>query len=146
MFLICNAILAFLAKNSKFSSSFGFNHGEAMKTVEDGLKQITEMSLVLVESAAANEDVMGVVDEEAEQMTQQDEEDDANDENTAGIIISENLDDHDDDDGVVHRKSTMEDVNDASVSTEELNKKFEEFIRKMKEEIRIEFQQPLITV
>lgn len=43
-------------------------------------------------------------------------------------------------------ENTVEEVTDGSVSTEELNQKFEEFIRKMREEIRVEAQQHLLTV
>lgn len=42
------------------------------------------------------------------------------------------------------KSSVAEEGNEINLNTEELNQKFEEFIRKMKEEIRIEAQQQLI--
>ncbi|KAL0321058.1 UNVERIFIED_CONTAM: hypothetical protein Sradi_5367300 [Sesamum radiatum] len=60
MFLICNGILAFLAKNLKLSSS-GLN-GLIMKNVEEGVKEMTSESglpdiLAVQENAAASMDV-----------------------------------------------------------------------------------------
>lgn len=43
-------------------------------------------------------------------------------------------------------KQEEEEGNEELASTEELNRRIEEFIRKMKEEIRIEAQQQLIAV
>lgn len=69
-----------------------------------------------------------------------------------GIILERDFEEkeEDDDDDYLRENKTMdgllqvEEVNEAS--TEELNRKIEEFIRKMKEEIRIEAQQQLISV
>lgn len=56
------------------------------------------------------------------------------------------LESEEEEDEEITENTTVEEVNDGSVSTEELNQKFEEFIRKMKEEIRVEAQQHLLTV
>lgn len=68
-----------------------------------------------------------------------------------GIILESDFEEkEEDDDDYLKENKTMdgllqvEEVNEAS--TEELNRKIEEFIRKMKEEIRIEAQQQLISV
>ncbi|CAA2956455.1 Hypothetical predicted protein [Olea europaea subsp. europaea] len=50
------------------------------------------------------------------------------------------------DDEQVYRQEVEEEEEEDHTSTEELNKKFEDFIRRMKEEIRIEAQQQLIVV
>ncbi|KAL0398889.1 UNVERIFIED_CONTAM: hypothetical protein Sradi_2232200 [Sesamum radiatum] len=157
MFLICNGILAVLAKNLRLSSS-SLN----MKSAEDSVKEITQLppikeettveeNVASVECAETPHDV-AVADEK---QTQQEQEQGYGDFRKDGIILEseewEDEEDEDDEDGleasrVAEGTSATEQVIDASVSTEELNKKFEEFIRKMKEEIRVEAQQQLITV
>ncbi|PIN18612.1 hypothetical protein CDL12_08715 [Handroanthus impetiginosus] len=154
MFLICNGILAFLAKNLNFSSS-SLNYGGVMKSAEDGVKQITELPAILQE-ATVQENVVTVA--EGKRMTHQREQGfedfniDVDEMKITGTISDGKGEEGEDDDEelkgstALEGTSSKEEINDASVSTEELNKKFEEFIRKMKEEIRIEAQQQLITV
>lgn len=67
------------------------------------------------------------------------------------IIESEELDmmsevDDEEEDMEEGGKALAEQEMDVNVNTEELNKKFEEFIRKMKEDIRIQARQQLIAV
>ncbi|KAI3456576.1 hypothetical protein Pfo_013239 [Paulownia fortunei] len=165
MFLICNGILAFLAKNLRFSSS-SLNYSGLTKSAEDGVKQITELPPMLKE-ATVQENVASVeyascppivAVAEEEQTAQQQEQDygdiykGAKEMKTAGIILeSEDWEEEEEEDDELRENRVMdgtsptEEVNDASVSTEELNQKFEEFIRKVKEEIRIDAQQQLIT-
>ncbi|KAK4439461.1 hypothetical protein Salat_0281000 [Sesamum alatum] len=148
MFLICNGILAVLAKNLRFSSS-SLN---MIKSAEDGVKEITELPPIdeetIVEENVASMDVAGA--DADEKQTQQEQEHDYGGFCKDGIIVeSEEWEEEDDDEEsrvAEEGTSATEQVIDASVSTEELNKKFEEFIRKMKEEIRVEAQQQLITV
>ncbi|QHO37465.1 hypothetical protein HN51_003919 [Arachis hypogaea] len=104
MFLICNAILAFLAKTSSSS-----NH-----------HQHEEHALVHM-----------LVPPTATALPQEQEEEDEGDE----------------EEEVEDASSSMMGTNNEQVGNEEeLNRKFEEFIRKMKQEIRIEAQTHLITV
>ncbi|PIM99057.1 hypothetical protein CDL12_28453 [Handroanthus impetiginosus] len=169
MFLICNGILVVLAKNLKLSSS-NLNYVEIAedkvqqitelprvleedavqenaasmddnKIVEDGVQQITELPRVLEEEAvqetAASEDYIenvAVLEEKQVELQQEMKSGDF-------ILESEDEDENEESGGL---EGIL--VNDARVSTEELNKKFEEFIRKMKEEIRIEARQQLIAV
>lgn len=107
MFLICNGILAILAKSAVSCSS----------------SRTENVALV-----AEREE-----ERESEAFPAEDE----------GIEEEEN--------GVVLRTDGEEElaaaaVNEEFQSTDELNKKFEEFIRKMKEEIRIGAQRHLIAV
>ncbi|XP_051125125.1 uncharacterized protein LOC127247338 isoform X2 [Andrographis paniculata] len=152
MFLICNGILAFLAKNVKFSNS----------SSEDGVAKMAQLSNeeTAASSMENSGDPLGLAAEEEPHMEEQLQEDggDFREGNTATGFVLETADrefdngeeeDEDEDDEVEGdsvASEAVEMVSDARVSTEELNKKFEEFIRKMKEEIRVEAQQPLITV
>ncbi|KAH6768781.1 hypothetical protein C2S51_014117 [Perilla frutescens var. frutescens] len=130
MILICNVILTFLVKNLTF------------KIAEDGVKQITEMPAALLLPENVEYGVSPVAgEEETEQQLEcscqgvKEEEEEEEEE--------EELQENKGEQGT----STVEEVSDANVSTEELNQKIEEFIKKIKEEIRIEAQQqPLITV
>lgn len=162
MFLICNGILAFLAKNLKLSSS-GLN-GLITKNVEEGLKQMTvdlPEILAVQENAASMEYVETPLDvavpEEKQVIAVAQQEEDCeglNEREPAetkadGLILeSEEWEDEEEEEEEMEESRGAEStlVSDANVSTEELNRKFEEFIRKMKEEIRIEARQPLIAV
>ncbi|KAH7530038.1 hypothetical protein JRO89_XSUnG0026700 [Xanthoceras sorbifolium] len=107
MFLICNGILAFLAKSSLSCNSSSSSPSVFVNAGGDH----DEFSLSASEMSQMKEPVL--VDEEV-------------------IIIP------------VTRSGGG--ANEDISSTDELNRKIEEFIRKMKEEIRIEAQQQLITV
>lgn len=151
MFLVCNGILAFLAKNVKFS-----NHGSQQI---DQLPQVLEVEAVQenVVAVSTNYEEKHIAwlqehgsdsEKEAEQVQVQQTRD-----FVLENVVTEEEQDYDDDDNDELKDTTMleetlpvDEISDVRVSTEELNKKFEEFIRKMKEEIRIEAQQPLITV
>ncbi|KAH6787748.1 hypothetical protein C2S52_007300 [Perilla frutescens var. hirtella] len=126
MILICNVILTFLVKNLTFN------------TAEDSVKQITEMPAALLFPENVEYGVSPVaVEEETEQQLEC---------SCQGVEEEEEEEEHQENKGE-QGTSTVEEVSDANVSTEELNQKIEEFIKKMKEEIRIEAQQqPLITV
>ncbi|KAL8461665.1 hypothetical protein ACS0TY_032955 [Phlomoides rotata] len=162
MFLVCNGIVVFLAKNLRVSSSTGI-----LKSDEDGVEQITELPAVIKEETvrensasmeyAINSTNVAVAEEQTIQHLEQDYKDlykGAEETKMEGIILeSQELGEkeEEDDDYLEENKTTdgllaVEEVNEARVSTEELNRKIEEFIRKMKEDIRIEAQQQLITV
>ncbi|KAK6133260.1 hypothetical protein DH2020_033021 [Rehmannia glutinosa] len=182
MFLICNGILAFVAKSSKLTTSSGF---EIMKNIteedhHDHVKQIPEMPLLLkeAENAASMElyvdSPLNIVEENQMSLQQQEQEfagfqKTREDEKTVGSPIlnveekqmsleqqqeqefagfqkrenektstGEIIFDWEDEDEEEEELEEEAINGDAQVSTEELNKKFEEFIRRMKEEIRIE--------
>ena len=59
-------------------------------------------------------------------------------ESVSEFLIEERIEEDDDDE--------EEEEGNGTLSTEELNKKFDDFIRRMKEEIRIEAQQQLVMV
>lgn len=149
MFLLCNGILAFLAKNLKLNTSSALNHGQ---NLDDELKD----GLVFHENAAYVEYVDqpasdAAVPKEIEIKVEQEENNGVSQsvaEEEIFILESEEWgDDEDDEDQVEGVEESPSVVSDMRVSTEELNKKFDEFIRKMKEEIRIEArQQYLIAV
>lgn len=134
MFLICNGILAFLANSLKLS-------GSALDHEEDGF--------VFRGNDCAQLDDAAVV-EEMEMEVQHEEDDVGAPPNLAEEIEREEWEeegDDDDDDEVESSPSVMvEEVNEMRVSTEDLNKKFDEFIRKMKEEIRTEARQQYLIV
>lgn len=151
MFLVCNGIVVFLAKNLSVSSSTGI-----MKSAEDAiLKEEPVRENAASMKYAINTSHMAVAEEE--QTMQHLEQDYKDFQNVAeetkmdGIILESDFEEkEEDDDDYLKENKTMdgllqvEEVNEAS--TEELNRKIEEFIRKMKEEIRIEAQQQLISV
>ena len=159
MFLICNGILAILAKTSV---SGGSNYHDVSYSDETTV-QGSELSVDKTRSAAviAEDQVeyyssvgAGFVDEEEqeqeqEQETIEDEEQGRSYEALSGSGTSsadENENQEEDQEiGSGSEFSSKKEANindeDQLISTDELNKKIEEFIRKMKEEIRIEAQQ-----
>ncbi|KAI3466499.1 hypothetical protein Pfo_023162 [Paulownia fortunei] len=168
MFLICNGILAFLAKNLKLTgTSSGLNYGEFMKITEDGVKQIQELPQILEGAAAVQENAasmeyfdspLNVAVPEEKQTALQHEQDydgsqkEAEEIKNGGLILeSEDWEEEEEEEDLEESRGLegtplKEEVNDAGVSTEELNKKFEEFIRRMKEEIRIKARNTIIAV
>lgn len=136
MFLICNGILFLIATcsviqdSSSSSSSFGtcsFSHYD-----DDHFEQ----SLVAAIDGSDSE-------EEFEEQNQKREEEE---EEISGVELEEDVDDDEEDEGCFTDEVEEEEEGkgrelEVVVSTEELNKKIEEFIRKMKEEMRIEAAQ-----
>ncbi|KAF7803862.1 putative transmembrane protein [Senna tora] len=148
MFLICNAILAFLATSSISSSPTSpslnlelqpsdLSHTNTLlsenaslmlqqdveepKLEQEHHEQVINIEAEEVEEAKNEASVAHQQQEEEEQEEEEEEEDEAED-------------------------KTLMATNEERVNTEELNRKFEEFIRRMKEEIRIEARSQLIAV
>lgn len=168
MFLICNGILAFVAKTSLMNSSADystsdsvFNHVQLSNMSETKATTVSDTVVVPLGSAESSENVPLVVEEQKCQEEYNEEVSEADislcsktegresegyigeeEEIIEGESESEIEAAQDDDE--------LEEItiatNEESVNTEELNRKFEEFIRKMKEEIRIEAQTQLIAV
>lgn len=161
MFLICNGILAFIAKTSVITSSppisaFDTNLSETNAPASD-------IVVVPLGSSESQENAPPVVEEQVlEQVIEQkecheevleaaEEQEDHNTlytETEGGENEYYNEEEGRTESGVGddELEDTTITANEESVNTEELNKKFEEFIRKMKEEIRIEAQRQLIAV
>ncbi|KAF7840525.1 hypothetical protein G2W53_002823 [Senna tora] len=108
MFLLCNAILAFLANSSAFHNNNNIVPEEATNT---------NSSLVAQEEEVEEQEDGGIISTIEASIEEEEEEE--------------------------IRGGSDE---DQLVNSDELNRKFEEFIRKMKEEIKIEAQRPLIEV
>lgn len=151
MFLICNGILAFLAKSSVSLDDQSELGGE--------IPLPTDISKIKESVGDSEEDGTPFVAEEGEEEEEADEEQgdqaseyvyrDNYNEEKSEAMKGEDEANVGDGNGLspVNSKQEEEEVegtttpNEELASTEELNKKFEEFIRKMKEEIRIEAQQ-----
>ncbi|GAU38964.1 hypothetical protein TSUD_378400 [Trifolium subterraneum] len=138
MFLICNGILAILAKNLLFipttSSDAHFNQLHASDDMIvapfASYQSLEEVSLMDEEQE----------DEYYEEKVSEAEEHEEHEEDTfkkeVNVLAQDEYED----------EETTLTTNEELVNTEELNRKFEEFIRKMKEEMRIEAQTHLIAV
>lgn len=137
MFLLCNGIVGFIVGSFRGNSET-LLHDKAINIVEHtrevGIKDLNETEVkklvaLLEEKSVSKEEVEDRVvlfrrgeEEQEVAMVVEDDED---------VLVVQDLaiiriDDHDDDD----------EINDTLLSSEELNKKCEEFIRKMKAEIR----------
>ncbi|XP_042041373.1 glutamic acid-rich protein-like [Salvia splendens] len=144
MFLLCNGILAFLAKNLNLNTSArdNFDREDCLFTVEydhnsSNASEVPEEIEIKVQDDRASQNAADEIIETeivCEDWNEDEDEDgDEDDEDEDG----------DEDDEESEPPSV---VSDMRVSTEELNKKFDEFIRKMKEEIRIEARQQYLIV
>ncbi|KAH7861642.1 hypothetical protein Vadar_028809 [Vaccinium darrowii] len=111
IFLVCNGILAFLIKNS----STGTNQDRAEK-IFDHPKSVPE---VAEKRELVREEVVEFTEEKGKESEEKDEED---------FIFAEEEEEEEEEEGV------------GLMSAEELNQKCEEFIRKMREGIKIEAQ------
>ncbi|KAL1566915.1 hypothetical protein AAHA92_02455 [Salvia divinorum] len=132
MFFLCNGILAFLAKNLNLNTSArdNFNvedclfYGEYDHNSSDAAA-VPEEKEVKVQDSRVSQNAAEEIETE---MVCEEWNEDEDDEESEGVEESPSV------------------VSDMRVSTEELNKKFDEFIRRMKEEIRIEARQQYLIV
>ncbi|KAJ4838290.1 hypothetical protein Tsubulata_041617 [Turnera subulata] len=176
IFLLCNGLLVFVAKysglfSSTSSSKYSLNSYKSFNDYEEGSipplapeLPVVDKELILVESEVQrrsssleeekeNEQVMEAVEEkEAEELINVQDEVEEDGDSTAeqgeddqievqelyNVFLIQEEEEEDDIDEVEEGNGLL--------STEELNKKFDEFIRKMREEIRIESQQQLVMV
>jgi len=154
MFIICNGILAFLAKNlfiiTTTSSDYDFDQFHASDDMVvaplASFESFKEVSLMaeeheeeyyveqVSEAEEHKEDTLYIQNEGIDEEVVTETEVDAN-------VLAQDF--YVDDDEVEETTLT---TNEELANTEELNRKFEEFIRKMKEEMRIEAQTHLIAV
>ncbi|KAJ7946427.1 Transmembrane protein, partial [Quillaja saponaria] len=132
MFLICNAILVFLAKTSVCSATFG------------------SQKIVPMENIVSPENVPSIAEEEEEEKLEQQQEA-KHEEKQDGTSCMETEERGNEaptveEDGALAKQGQEDEVgteisgSEELANADELNRKFEEFIRKMKEEIRIEAQ------
>ncbi|TXG55529.1 hypothetical protein EZV62_020785 [Acer yangbiense] len=134
MFLLCNGILVFLVKNSarlveesqleSDNSSDLINEKKTAKERHNYQPEVVKLSSEENQSIIITKEV--TVKEEAQEIEDKEEQEQENDE--ALIIAAEEY------------NCDQEDVT-RLLSVEELNKKCDEFIRKMKEEIKFGSQQ-----
>ncbi|KAJ8770511.1 hypothetical protein K2173_018002 [Erythroxylum novogranatense] len=156
MFLLCNGILAFLAKKSSSSSGSDISRlPGVVDAIADDVDEVTSPSF------EALEDDILLVDEDKEEVKREElsllepppkkvEEEEEETTYIKGLQGEEKEEERvcrvkQEGDEYGGEAPSME-ANEEVVSTEELNRKFEEFIRKMKEETRNEAQQQLIAV
>ncbi|CAL5184016.1 unnamed protein product [Lathyrus oleraceus] len=136
MFLICNGILAFLAKNLFIITT------TTTSSDSESLSIVSFESLEEVGDVMADEEYYEEKVEEHEEGTLYIQNEGIDEEGGTESEIDVNVLAQDDDDG----EETTLTTNEELVNTEELNRKFEEFIRRMKEEMKIEAQRHLIAV
>ncbi|XP_052208149.1 uncharacterized protein LOC127811966 [Diospyros lotus] len=150
IFLIFNGILVFIAKTSGLiSSSPACDHSNQLlfKRPEPDTDSFLEKEI----SIDRAEPLEGSLPEEEKEKSDEDlvkEEQEAQ----VGGINNPSVEDEESDqkemviDGVFRIQEEEEEEGNGFMSTEELNRKFDEFIRKMKEEIRIGAQQQVVMV
>ncbi|XP_054778122.1 uncharacterized protein LOC129286127 [Prosopis cineraria] len=152
MFLLCNAILAFLAKTSLSSSS---DKDESLQAAT--LQDTTNAIPVSVEAPSLMAEEQGKKQEHCEEEEEVPEADEENIEEASiakedeQVRTTEESSCTDDQVTVGTRddeadNTTVVEDNEELSNADELNRKFEEFIRKMKEEMRVEAQRQLIAV
>ena len=134
MFLICNGILAILAKSAVSCSSSCT--GNDIRSLENVALVAKREEVAEAERLEEQEDGSSNTEKEERESEAFPAEDEGIEEEDNGVVLRT--------DGEEELAATA--VNEEFPSTDELNKKFEEFIRKMKEEIRIGAQQQLIAV
>jgi len=133
MFIICNTILAVLA-----ISPF---HVQFQASTTNTKVQVSEEAVV---GAFHTIEEVQMQEEYCEQVSAAEDDTDAEEEGGTGNNSSEVMVAKDDE--LLGGDTAMETNEDEVGNTDELNRKFEEFIRKMKEEMRIEAQRQAIEV
>ncbi|KAF7831282.1 neurofilament light polypeptide [Senna tora] len=102
---------------------------EEVEEEEEG-KGSGEVSLKEMEKEADDEEETGILEEKEEKMSE-----------NGKFVIEENIEEG----GEEEEKEVVEEEN-WRLSTEEMNKKFEDFIRRMKEDLRIEAQRQVVMI
>ncbi|KAJ7960922.1 putative Transmembrane protein [Quillaja saponaria] len=170
IFLICNGLLVFLAKYSGLFRSLSghsridepaFKYIEVISQTESLEKEVVEEDIGSVQD---NYMKQGTENEYLEEQEQEQIQESSVDDHEQGKEISQlileeetgicDAEDREEDKGSERIFLVDKNVQDTDVveeengmlSTEELNKKFDEFIRRMKEDLRIEARRQLIVV
>jgi hypothetical protein len=142
MFLICNGILAILAKSSVSSSETPASDDQSNLGDERQLSSAPTLSSAKAEATVDDQEVQVASVESLEDIVLATDEEEEEEETTSSqALITE------EEEYIEEKRECLvkqeEEGNEELASTEELNRRIEEFIRKMKEEIRIEAQQQL---
>lgn len=143
MFLICNGILAILAKSSVSSSKTPASDDQSNLGDERQLSSAPTLSSAKAEATVDDQEVQVASVESLEDIVLATEEEEEEATSSQALITEEEEYMEEKRECSVKQE---EEGNEELASTEELNRRIEEFIRKMKEEIRIEAQQQLIAV
>lgn len=144
MFLICNGILAILAKSSVSSSETPASDDQSNLGDERQLSSAPTLSSAKAEATVDDQEVREASVEPLEDIVLATEEEE--EETTSSQALIKEEEEYIEEKRECLVKQEDEEGNEELASTEELNRRIEEFIRKMKEEIRIEAQQQLIAV
>jgi len=171
IFLLCNGLLVFLAKYSGLirSVSGAYHNEESFISSEDGLQKeavteskasaenvameqgreidhlIREVQEETGKPAGDEEGEAGGGEESRSSFSKEEEEEEEEEEETGSFVLEEKKEQNESVSEFLIEEEEEEEGN-GTLSTEELNKKFDDFIRRMKEEIRIEAQQQLVMV
>ncbi|CAN0890819.1 hypothetical protein LINGRAHAP2_LOCUS16641 [Linum grandiflorum] len=134
MFLICNAILAFLSTRKTTSTT-----SSSASEVDSVVKECDHQDAAMFEGGTSEEET-----EESGELGEGDEDGGSNDGEEVGDEVEE--EDKEEEKGSWEMEAEEEEGGGKSSEEEmmELNRKIEDFIRKMKQEMRIESQQPLV--
>ncbi|KAK7837851.1 hypothetical protein CFP56_020699 [Quercus suber] len=172
IFLLCNGLLVFLAQYSGLirSVSGAYHNEESFISSEDGLQKeavtenkasaedvsmeqgreidhlVKEVQEETGKSAGDEEGEAGGGEESRSSISKQEEEEEEEEEETGSFVLEEKKEQNESVSEFLIEEEEEEEEGNGTLSTEELNKKFDDFIRRMKEEIRIEAQQQLVTV
>lgn len=145
MFLICNGILAILAKSSVSSSKTPASVDQSNLGDERQFSSAPTLSSAKAEATVDDQEVQVASVESLEDIVLATEEEEEEEATSSQALITEE-EEYMEEKRECLVKQEEEEGNEELASTEELNRRIEEFIRKMKEEIRIEAQQQLIAV
>nr|XP_011467298.1 PREDICTED: uncharacterized protein LOC105352304 [Fragaria vesca subsp. vesca] len=142
MFLLCNGLLVCIVKNSGLIGTSpqgsNLNNDEDHVKINGETQEVEVVELTETNAQMAKEDQ--VINVETEQVQVQEDENEEEDDCINGLV---NVEDHDEFEGEGEGEGEEE---AGFLSTEELNKKCDEFIRRVREGIKLEVQQSMIMV
>ncbi|XP_054797504.1 uncharacterized protein LOC129302616 [Prosopis cineraria] len=137
IFLLCNGLLVFLSITTSFSTSSPPHDDLLHHYIHD--HDASEAEVIRVSEIAA-------------EMMQEDDPDtdaDADADEVSGVLLGLELKEEEwleNDDEIVDAESVEDEEENWMLSTEQMNKKFDDFIRRMKEDLRIEAKRQLVMV
>ncbi|GAU44346.1 hypothetical protein TSUD_129200 [Trifolium subterraneum] len=143
MFLLCNGLLVFVGITRSLSWSSSVD--ESSNFVKDGSQSLYSNVEAIKESMLVVKEKSNKLEEESEEVEEKVENINLEVGKGSNILVSEHEGELDEgirlfDEGDEEEDDEQEMVEEANLvlSTEELNKKFDDFIRRMKEDLRIE--------
>ncbi|KAK4278305.1 hypothetical protein QN277_016170 [Acacia crassicarpa] len=147
MFLLCNGLLVFVGITRSFSNSDLVR--DCDPRVDDDDEPLELCSSIQYSTEVEVKKFMVVAEEEKEEEEDDDVEEEGKENGMVSLDLEEEEGEEEEDQWLENEEILVEESveeENLGLSTEQMNKKFDDFIRRMKEDLRIEAKRKLVIV